>query len=83
MFKITFLFILIIKFFEKIWLKNAYQCAYCGYVIHIKCYEKTIGKTICGRFFSKLNNDNSNLQSGSSSDKNNNNDDSYVVIPDE
>jgi hypothetical protein len=38
---------------KKIWFKNAYRCAYCGYIIHIKCYEKTIGKTICGRFFSK------------------------------
>lgn len=34
----------------QIWLKNAFQCAYCGLVIHIKCYDKTIEKSICSRF---------------------------------
>lgn len=34
----------------KIWLKNAFQCAYCGLVIHIKCYDKTIEKSVCSRF---------------------------------
>jgi hypothetical protein len=34
-------------------LKNAFQCAYCGLVIHIKCYDKTIEKSVCSRFESK------------------------------
>ncbi len=38
---------------RKIWLKKAYKCVYCNYVIHIKCYDKTIGKTICERFYVK------------------------------
>lgn len=37
----------------KIWLKKAYKCVYCNYIIHIKCYDKTIGKTICERFYVK------------------------------
>lgn len=37
----------------KIWLKKAYKCVYCNYIIHIKCYDKTIGKTICERFYAK------------------------------
>ncbi len=37
----------------KIWFKSAYQCVCCGYIIHIKCYEKTIGKAICPRFYTK------------------------------
>ena len=39
--------------FKQIWLKRAYKCVYCNYIIHIKCYEKTIGKTICERFYTK------------------------------
>lgn len=38
---------------RKIWLKKAYKCVYCNYIIHIKCYEKGIGKTICDRFYAK------------------------------
>jgi hypothetical protein len=32
---------------KKIWFKNAYRCAYCSYIIHVKCYEKAISTTIC------------------------------------
>lgn len=34
-------------------MKKAYKCVYCNYIIHIKCYDKTIGKTICERFYAK------------------------------
>jgi hypothetical protein len=62
---------------KKIWFKNAYQCVYCGYVIHMKCYEKTIGKTICGRFYSQNEAKNPN-ENGTS----NENLDSYVIVSD-
>jgi hypothetical protein len=32
---------------KKIWFKNAYRCACCSYIIHVKCYEKAITTTIC------------------------------------
>jgi hypothetical protein len=38
---------------KKIWFKSAYQCIYCGQVVHTKCHEKALNKTICQRFFSK------------------------------
>jgi hypothetical protein len=59
---------------KKIWFKNAYRCAYCGYIIHLKCYEKTIGKTICGRFF------NQPKDVGSSSSLH---DENFVIISDD
>jgi hypothetical protein len=66
---------------KKIWFKNAYRCAYCGYIIHLKCYEKTIGKTICARFFSKMNRENSNESLTSTNTKQaSDTNDNYVVI---
>jgi hypothetical protein len=67
----------------KIWFKSAYQCAYCGYIIHIKCYEKTIGKAICPRFYSKQAS--ISLSTGSAATvtsftNNANPDDQFVVI---
>ena len=35
---------------KKIWFRNAYQCTHCGYVIHLKCYDKAIEKSTCQRF---------------------------------
>jgi len=45
---------------KKIWFKNAFKCIYCDYKIHMKCYDKAFGKTICPRFFSKNKQINSN-----------------------
>lgn len=69
---------------KKIWFKNAYRCAYCGYIIHLKCYEKTIGKTICARFFSKMNRENSNesLTAANSKQLSDTND-SFVMVSNE
>lgn len=63
---------------KKIWFKNAYKCAYCGFIIHQKCYDNAINKTICQRFFAQ----NPNLDPQEVSDEQSEwtNDDSFVIL---
>lgn len=51
---------------------------YCGCIIHLKCYERAIGKTICPRFFS--NNPQNETTSLNGLNTKNSNDDSFVDI---
>lgn len=63
---------------RKIWFKSAYKCAYCGFIIHQKCYDNAINKTICQRFFAQ----NGNMDGHEMTDEQNEwaNDDSFVIL---
>lgn len=63
---------------RKIWFKSAYKCAYCGFIIHQKCYDNAINKTICQRFFAQ----NGNMDGHDMIDEQNEwaHDDSFVIL---
>ncbi|CAF0799003.1 unnamed protein product [Brachionus calyciflorus] len=65
---------------KKIWFKNAYQCAYCNCIIHIKCYDKAINKSICPRFYTKYPNLDPQNNCKEYKEAESGNDDSFVIL---